>query len=87
MGFTAIFFVESGGEALKYIYSVSHSHLTDESIAAYDTKQIGFFSSRKKAQEIVEQYRHILGFKDYPDNFCIRKIKINDEDLDLEEGE
>ena len=82
-----IFFVKDGGIPLKYIYSVSHSHLVDAAKNVYDTKQIGYFSSRKKAEEIVEQYKHILGFKDYPDCFRIKKVELNYDDYDFKEGE
>lgn len=72
---------------MKYVYFVCHSHLSDATINAYNTKNIGFFSSRKKAEEIVEQYKHILGFKDYPDCFKIEKIELNYDDYEFQEGD
>ena len=72
---------------LKYIFFLYHSRLTDKAINAYDTKKIGFFSSLEKAQEIIEQYKCVQGFKDYPDCFKIEKLEINYDDFDFQEGD
>lgn len=64
---------------MKYVYKLEHSHISgslgDEKL--FDTKVIGYYSSRKKAEETMERYKYITGFKDYPDGFIIEKIEID----------
>ncbi len=58
----------------KYIYSVDHyKDEADEST----WKQCGFFSSRKKAREAIEDLKNDKGFRRYRKNFIIQRIELN----------
>ena len=68
---------------MKYVYKLEHSHISgylgNEKL--FDTKIIGYSSSRRKAEETMERYKDITGFKDYPDGFIIEKIEIDFNDF------
>lgn len=70
---------------MKYIYSLSHSHLVSgqDPIDTVDTKFIGYFSSYESACDIENKYKKIIGFKDYPDGFYIEKVQIDYDDYDF----
>ena len=43
---------------------------------------IGYFGSWKKARSVMKKYRSTLpGFKEYPNCFIIKKMKVNKERL------
>jgi|GEM_PF-416652 len=42
-----------------------------------DIKGIGNFFSIDRATQVVEKYKKIKGFEDYPDGFSIEKVKID----------
>lgn len=57
-----------------YVYQLTHDNDSDT------IKTIGYFSSWKKAREMMKKYRSsIEGFKDYPNCFSIKKIKLNED--------
>lgn len=57
-----------------YVYQLIHDSGGDM------IKTIGYFGSWKKAREVMKKYRSsIKGFKDYPNDFLIRKIKLNED--------
>ncbi len=58
----------------NYIYIIIHSYDLDD---CAETKFIGAFSTLEKAKEIVENYKRLPGFKDYPDKFFIDKYTID----------
>ena len=64
---------------MKSIYILFHKVLlkseNDEDI--YDSKIIGYFSSRELAEKTENEYKHLQGFKDYPDNFFIQEYIVN----------
>ncbi len=54
-----------------YVYQLTYEH--DGNLLS-----IGYFGSWRKARDIMKTYRSTLpGFKDYPNNFCIKKVKVN----------
>jgi len=66
---------------MKYVYKLEHSRKIDEE---YDTtKLIGFFSSKEKAEEIIENYKKMEGFRDYPEGFTIEECEIDFNDWEI----
>ena len=67
---------------MKYVYELLHRHKVEQDEDGSwicDTKIIGIYSTKKKAKETRERYKHITGFKDYPNDFEIKKIKLDFE--------
>jgi hypothetical protein len=42
-----------------------------------ETKLIGIFSSKEKAEKAIEEYKKISGFKNYPENFYIDQYELD----------
>lgn len=60
---------------MMYIYRLSHGYEEENR-----EKTIGYFGSWKKARSVMKEYRSSLpGFKDYPNEFSIKKIKVNED--------
>ena len=57
------------------IYLLQHSYEREE----YDeTKIVGIYSTRKKAQTTINRYKKITGFKDYPEScFYIDEYEVD----------
>lgn len=76
---------------MRYIYKLTHRKLVETGVETsekiYDTKLLGFFSSRKKCKEIIPLYLEQPGFKDYPDDFCIEKIEADVDEYNEIPGE
>lgn len=63
---------------MEAVYIVQHSYEVGEGGEFDETKVIGVFSSEKKAKEIVEEYKKISGFKEYPSEcFYIDKYELD----------
>lgn len=62
------------GFQLKSVFLVQHSYEIGE---FEETKIIGIYSTREKAEIVIEQYKCIQGFKDYPDRFYVSEYKID----------
>ena len=60
---------------MRYVYYVYHERKVKKGI--FSGKDIGYFSSLKKAKYVVKQYKKLDAFKKYPKGFRIQKIKIN----------
>lgn len=60
---------------LKFIFSISHIYTVDSSTD--DERIIGIFSNLAMAEQVVEQLKEQPGFKDYPENFIIDEIELN----------
>lgn len=56
------------------VFLLQHSYEIDE---AEETKIIGIYSSRNKAEQVVEKYKNIQGFNDYPDCFFVDQYTID----------
>jgi hypothetical protein len=56
-----------------YIYVLNHDHAGDEKI-------IGYYTSWKKARKVMKEYRSsVEGFKHFPNQFSIKKIRVNED--------
>lgn len=59
----------------QYIYYVYHEiKLKNGFIKG---KEIGYFSTKRKAKKVVKKYKKFDGFRDYPNCFHIKKIQID----------
>jgi hypothetical protein len=59
---------------INSVYKVDHSYELNQ---CDETKFIGVFSSYDMAQQIVEEYKKLPGFKDHPNDFYIQDYDIN----------
>ena len=50
------------------VFLLQHSYEIGE---IEETKIIGIYSSREKAEQVIEKYKKLPGFKEYPDTFYI----------------
>lgn len=62
---------------MKQVFIVEHNILVDEENDLYEMKTIGIFSSKRKAEEVVEIYKTLEGFRDYPDCFNIGTYELD----------
>ena len=71
---------------MKYVYKVEHRRiLTNSGTDSFSsTKIIGFYSSKNKAMSVIERYKTVEGFKDYPDHFIVEKCEIDFDDFIFE---
>nr|WP_294688492.1 hypothetical protein [uncultured Anaerostipes sp.] len=57
-----------------YVYQLTYRH--DGNVLT-----IGYFGSWKKARNIMKKYRStLLGFKEYPNYFVLKKVKLDKDD-------
>lgn len=76
---------------MKFVYKLTHKRVveiekeTGEKI--YNTKLLGFFSSRQRCNEAISFYQNILGFKDYPEDFLVEEIEADVDDYNDVPGE
>lgn len=59
----------------KYVYLLQHSYEIDE---VEETKILGIFISKAKANAAIKYFIQQPGFKDYPNDFYIDKYLINE---------
>ena len=72
----------------KCIFRLDHRHKVERDPAGtwiYSTCAIGYYTSRKRAKRIIEQYRSLPGFSDYPNGFRITKVRLNYDNYDFME--
>ena len=62
------------------VYLLSHSRLVCEP-DIFDTKDIGFYSTKEKAKQVIEEYKMLPGFRDYPNDFVIEEMDFDDYDF------
>lgn len=64
---------------MKYVYLLEHSYEYEFEGEVFDeTKTIGIFSTRKKAEKVVEKLKLLPGFKDHPvECFYIDEYEID----------
>lgn len=65
---------------MNTVFLVQHNYRVGE---FDETKTIGIYSSREKAEFIIERYKHLPGFKDFP----IECFNIDEYILDLDHWE
>jgi hypothetical protein len=60
------------------LYLLKHAHLFDPSEdEVFETKIIGIFSSKEKAEESIDKLKVMPGFKNYPEDFIIEDYEID----------
>ena len=69
------------GDSMDRVYLLQHSYdIEYEGVTFDETKIIGMYTTKEKAEEVVQRYKNIVGFNKYPiDCFCIDEY-ILDED-------
>ena len=67
--------------SMKYVYMLEHSRKVEEDV--YDSKLLGFFSTKEKAEQAILEYRPVIGFRDYPDGFKIEIFKVDFDNFDF----
>jgi len=45
-----------------------------------DYKSVGVYSTRKKAEEAIERYRDLPGFRDHPERWHIKEVTLDETD-------
>ena len=78
---TTIKKIQIGSGAVEHVYMLKHARLVEE--GATNGKLIGFYSSMDKVNEVIERYKHITGFKDYPDDFVVEEMEVDFDDFDF----
>lgn len=58
------------------VFLLTHSYEIDDEETV---KIIGIYSSKEKAENTIEKYKNLPGFKDYPDSFCISEYEIDED--------
>jgi hypothetical protein len=61
---------------LKSIFSISHIYKVDT--FTDDERIIGIFSDLAIAEQIIEQLKKQPGFEDYPDDFIVDEVELNE---------
>ncbi len=62
-----------------------HSRPVDED--AHETFLIGFYSSHQKAQDVIERYKNIDGFRNHPKDFAIEEWEVDVDDFNRQGGD
>ena len=63
---------------MKYVYLLQHTYFYGSDDEYEETKIIGIFDSREKAQNMITKYRKLPGFKDFLDEcFSIDEYQLN----------
>jgi hypothetical protein len=66
----------------KYVYQLIHSRRLCEDI--FESKLLGFFSSKRRAKAAIPFYRTLPGFCDYPNDFRIERYEVDYDALEFE---
>ena len=60
------------------VYLLQHSYEVETEAGLLDeTKIIGIFSSKEKAEKTIEECKNFSGFKNYPENFYIDQYELD----------
>lgn len=63
---------------MNEVFLLQHSYEYEfEGIIVDETKIIGIYSSQEKAEQAIEEYKRIQGFKDHPADFTIDKYPLD----------
>ena len=66
------------------VYQLYHKRRVMDDELVFTTVLIGFYSSQIKAEETIERYKKIQGFKDFPDDFITEEYEVDDDDIEFE---
>ena len=76
---------------MKYVYEFEHVRTVaidkDTGDVIHNTKLLGFFSTKEKCKELIPFYLEQPGFKDFPNDFSIKKIEADINDFNETGGE
>lgn len=61
---------------MKKVFLLQHSYERDES-GVEETKLIGVYSTRERAEQAIVRLSNVEGFRDYPDCFCVDGYEID----------
>lgn len=56
------------------VFLLQHSYEVNE---IEETKIIGIYSTKEKAEKIIDKYKELVGFKDHPNCFFIDEYKVD----------
>ncbi|MCY9591353.1 hypothetical protein PC41400_09015 [Paenibacillus chitinolyticus] len=59
---------------MKTVFLLQHSYEINQ--IEY-TKTIGIYSTRDKAQDVINKYKELPGFKEYPEDFYIDEYHVD----------
>lgn len=59
---------------MRTLYCLEHTY---ELMGNDESKFIGIYASREKAEEVIEEYKKLPGFKDHPNDFYIKEYEMN----------
>ena len=59
---------------MKSVFLLQHSYEIEES---EQTKIIGIYSTRDKAESVIERFRNLPGFCDHPESFYVDEYEID----------
>jgi hypothetical protein len=64
---------------MKTVFLLEHTFEDgDDKIKSWDTKTLGIYSTREKAELAIQFFKTLPGFKDYPDDcFCIDEYELD----------
>ena len=68
---------------MKTVYKLEHCILLEYDVdgtEVRDTKTLGFFTSKSVCLDAKEFYLTLDGFKDFPDGFTIKRIRVDVND-------
>ena len=70
-----------GIKEFSKVYVLSHVRKFKNSECLFEhgcRKLIGIFQSETTAEKILESYKVLEGFKDYPQGFCLEEYSVNE---------
>lgn len=63
---------------MQYVYLLQHTYLLGKDDEYEETKIIGIYDDKLKAQNAIKKYSQLPGFKDFSDDcFTIDKYELN----------
>ncbi|MBR1898369.1 MAG: hypothetical protein IJ825_05760 [Oscillospiraceae bacterium] len=61
------------------VWLLEHSYLLDAAADVYETKTLGIYSTRDKAEAAVTRYRQLEGFCNHPEDFYIDGYEVDED--------
>ncbi len=60
---------------MKFVYVLYHTYVLPD--GEEEQKQLGVYSTHQKAEDVIEKYKLLPGFKDSPEGFLIDKTEVD----------
>ncbi len=70
----------------EFVYLLRHTYEYGEEMEHEETKIIGIYSSREKAEEVIKRFVLLPGFKNYPEEYFVIEEYLLDKDMWWTEG-